>query len=124
MIQESVNAVALPAAAAGKPPPLQIFVRAEEGRTRVILVGELDDSTAPDLRAQLAQVTTDAAGDLVLDIGLLTFVDSTGLAIFVAQHKKLRAQGSRLTISSPSPMARRLLEITGLTQILSIEPLA
>ena len=122
MTQESVTAVPSEAAAEEKPPPLRVVVRPEEGRTTVIVAGELDDSTAPELRERLAQVTTDLVGDLVLDIGLLTFVDSTGLALFVAQHKKLLSQGFGLTISSPSPMARRLLEITGLTQLLSIEP--
>jgi anti-anti-sigma factor len=124
MTQESVTAVPLGVAAGGEPLPLQVVVRLGEGCTTVIVAGELDDSTAPDLRERLAQVTADLVGDLVLDIGLLTFVDSTGLALFVAQHKKLRSQGSRLIISSPSPMARRLMEITGLTRILSIEPLA
>jgi anti-anti-sigma factor len=124
MTQESVTAVPLGVAAGGEPLPLQVVVRPGEGCTTVIVAGELDDSTAPDLRERLAQVTADLVGDLVLDIGLLTFVDSTGLALFVAQHKKLRSQGSRLIISSPSPMARRLMEITGLTRILSIEPLA
>src|ERR1700685_66959 len=103
-------------------PSLEIVVRRGIGRTEVVMAGELDDSTAPILRDRLVQVTANLVGDLVLDIGLLTFVDSTGLALFVAQHKKLQSTGSHLIIVSPGPMARRLFEITGLTQVLSIEP--
>ena len=40
-----------------------------------------------------------------------------------AQHKKLASMGSHLILVSPTPMARRLLEITGLTQVLTIEPI-
>ena len=110
------------AAVAAPTPSLQIVVRRVGGRTRVVMAGELDDSTAPILRERLVQVTADLVGDLVLDIGMLSFVDSTGLALFVALHKKLQSIGTALTIASPSPMARRLFEITGLSQILAIEP--
>jgi anti-sigma B factor antagonist len=103
-------------------PSLEIVVRPGVGRTQVVLVGELDDSTAPILREHLVQATAGLVGDMALDIGPLTFVDSTGLALFVAQHKKLESMGSHLIIVSPGPMARRLLEITGLTQVLTIEP--
>jgi anti-sigma B factor antagonist len=103
-------------------PPLEIVVRRGIGRTQVVVAGELDGSTAPILRERLVQVTANLDGDLVLDIGLLTFVDSTGLALFVAQHKRLQSTGSHLIIVSPRPMARRLFEITGLTQVLTIDP--
>jgi anti-anti-sigma factor len=102
-------------------PSLEIVVHRGVGRTEVVMAGELDDSTAPILRDRLVQVTANLVGDLVLDIGLLTFVDSTGLALFVAQHKKLESTGSHLIIVSPRPMARRLFEITGLTEVLTIE---
>jgi anti-anti-sigma factor len=102
-------------------PSLEIVVRRAAGRTQVVVAGELDDSTAPILRERLVQVTANLVGDLVLDIGLLTFVDSTGLALFVAQHKKLQSMGSQLIIVSPGPMARRLFEITGLTQVFTVE---
>ena len=102
-------------------PSLEIVVRRGVERTQVVVAGELDDSTAPILRGHLVQVTANLVGDLVLDIGLLTFVDSTGLALFVAQHKKLQSTGSHLIIVSPGPMARRLFEITGLTQVLTVE---
>jgi anti-sigma B factor antagonist len=100
--------------------PLQVFVSHEEDRTRLILTGQLDLATAPLLAAELLNLAQHE-GDVVLDIGLLTFVDSTGLSLFVSQHKKLAARGHSLVISSPTPSARRLLEITGLTDVLSIE---
>jgi anti-sigma B factor antagonist len=103
-------------------PSLEIVVRRAAGRTQVVVSGELDDSKAPILRDRLVQVTANLVGDLELDIGLLTFMDSTGLALFVAQHKRLESMGSHLIIASPGFMARRLFQITGLTQVLTIEP--
>ena len=64
----------------------------------------------------------DLTGDLVLDIAGLSFVDSTGLGLFVTLHKTLESVGKRLIVFSPTPMARRILEISSLDVLLHIEP--
>ena len=45
--------------------------------------------------------------DVVIDIALLTFCDSTGLGVFVAEHKRLQANGHKLTIYAPTPSLQR-----------------
>jgi anti-anti-sigma factor len=102
--------------------PLQITVSQTVDRTLVVLAGELDNATAPYLRQRLAEVVGEYAGDIVLDIGLLTFVDSTGLALFLTLQKNLRSRGYNLTIFSPTPTTRRLMQVTGLTEFLCIQP--
>jgi anti-sigma B factor antagonist len=122
--------VSVPSALAGEEiildssgnPPFHISISQMEDRCLMVLSGELDVSTAPSFREYLAKVTAELKTDLVLDIGLLTFIDSTGLSLLVSEHKRLSARGSALTIFSPTPMARRLFEISGLTSLLSIVP--
>ena len=58
----------------------------------------------------------------MLDIKKLSFIDSTGLSVFVSQQKKLSANGRKLVIYAPTAMARRLFQITGLGEVLTIEP--
>jgi anti-sigma B factor antagonist len=101
--------------------PLQLFVSGE-ATTRLIVAGELDGATAVFLSEQLRQLVADLAGDLTMDIGLITFIDSTGLSLLISLHKQVRASGRTLTVADPTPMARRLFEITGLDQVLKIEP--
>jgi anti-anti-sigma factor len=84
--------------------------------------GELDGSSAPFLKEKLDGVTSELVGGLVLDIALLSFIDSSGLALFVVLQKQLEAMGANLVTLSPTPMARRLFQITALTQVLTIEP--
>lgn len=103
-------------------PPFHISVSHMEDRCLMVLSGELDVSTAPSFREYLVNSSADLKTDLVLDIGLLTFIDSTGLSLLVSEHKRLSARGSSLTIFSPTPMARRLFEISGLADLLSIVP--
>jgi anti-anti-sigma factor len=101
---------------------LQVFVSRVESTTRIVLTGELDGAAAVSLTEQLCQVTADLVGDLVIDVGLLTFIDSTGLSLLVSLNKKVRASGHTLTLVDPTPMARRLFQITALDQVLTVEP--
>jgi anti-anti-sigma factor len=117
-IDETHPRTAMPAVPTSVVVPLQITISQMEDRTLVVLAGELDDLTAPFLRDKLANLS----GDVVIDVGLLRFLDSTGMALFVAMHKKLKSQDHNLVIFSPTPSARRLFEITGLTEFLHIQP--
>jgi anti-sigma B factor antagonist len=103
--------------------PLQILVSHLKEHAYVVLTGELDGATAPFLVRTLVEVNETLEGDLVLDIKKLSFIDSTGLSVFVSQHKNLSAKGRKLVIYAPTAMARRLFQITGLEEVLAIEPL-
>jgi anti-anti-sigma factor len=102
---------------------IQAFVSRNESTTRVVLAGELDGASSASLSGQLRQIIPELVGDLVIDIGLLTFIDSTGLSLLVSLHKEVWAFGHALTVADPTPMARRLFQITGLDQVLHVDPL-
>jgi anti-sigma B factor antagonist len=102
--------------------PFRLAVKVTSGRCTMVLSGELDVATAPLLRDRLAEVTDELETELVLDIGGLTFIDSTGLSLIVSAHKALKARGAALVVSSPTRMALRLFEISGLDAVLSIRP--
>jgi anti-anti-sigma factor len=80
------------------------------------LCGELDAAGVPELRDRL----TGVAGDVTLDCSGLTFLDSSGLALFVAAHRACRARGAELVIVNPSRCVIRLLELTGLCTLLAV----
>jgi anti-sigma B factor antagonist len=101
---------------------LSMAVTQSHDGTCVTLIGELDDASVPLLRDRLAELTGELVGDLVLDIAGLSFVDSTGLGLFVTVHKNLEERGRRLILLGPTPMARRILEITRLDSVLHVEP--
>ncbi|MDQ4069670.1 MAG: STAS domain-containing protein [Actinomycetota bacterium] len=84
------------------------------------LLGELDMSTAPQLRDELARLASGGASVVTLDLSDLAFIDSTGLSVLITALKRLRQQGGDLTLRSPTPGTRKVLEITGLTQVFSI----
>ena len=69
-------------------------------------------STPPGYR-MLSDRLTGVEGDVTLDCSGLTFLDSSGLALFVATQRACRARGAKLVIVNPSRCVIRLLELTG-----------
>jgi anti-anti-sigma factor len=82
----------------------------DEGRV-FALRGELDASTCLGLSERLVG----PPGSLVVvDLGQLTFMDSSGLgALHIARRMAIK-DGGNLVVSRPSPIVQRVLEITGL----------
>jgi anti-sigma B factor antagonist len=88
---------------------------------RVRVQGEVDVYTAPQLRERLYGLVVDGADSVVLDLADMTFIDSTGLGVIVGTLKRLRESGGELTLRSPSRSTRKVLDITGLTRIVTVE---
>lgn len=113
------------AAEAGRPAvnpgELQVLVSGDEPEYQFQLLGELDMSTAPQLREELLRVVADGAKMVTVDLSELAFIDSTGLSVLITGLKRLRQQGGEMALRSPTPGTRRVLEITGLTEVFSID---
>jgi anti-sigma B factor antagonist len=89
------------------------------GETAVLAItGEVDMASAPGLRDQLQQLD---ARNVVIDLSGVTFIDSTGLGVLVAALKRSREAGGHLVLRSPTRATRRVLDITGLSQLVAVE---
>ena len=100
---------------------LRVGAEGAEGTDVVVhLIGELDLSTAGRLRSALHCLYESGTTSLVLDLGQLGFVDSTGLSEFVAALKHCRERGGDVVLRSPTPAATRVLNISGLDQVFTI----
>ena len=98
--------------------PFSAELLSGEGPSVVKLLGELDLSTAPQLEACLEGLGADGAS-VQLDLSGLTFCDSSGISAMVTAAKRVRKRGGHLSIASPQPAVRSVLEITGLLDYLS-----
>jgi anti-sigma B factor antagonist len=99
---------------------LRLGVRTEESELLIDLAGELDLSTAPQLWAAIDEAIAAGHDRLVLDLAELTFVDSTGLGVFVRAAKELRAVGGEVSLRSPGERVTKLLQITKLEDVFEI----
>ena len=90
----------------------------QSGPGRVVVAGEIDLRTSPELREALADASTVEGSELVIDLTGVTFIDSSGIS------ELLRASnaGHRLTLRHPAASVRRLFELAGLDQVADVEP--
>ena len=100
---------------------LDVAATALDGHVFLHLAGELDCATAPRLRTAIDDLCDRPAATLVLDLAKLTFIDSSGLHEIVAALERQREAGGQLVLRGPSPSTRRILDIVGLSQIVTIE---
>ncbi|HEY4622702.1 STAS domain-containing protein [Solibacillus sp. FSL R7-0668] len=94
----------------------------EDGNVlRGYIEGEIDTFTAPVLREELETVRIVEGRKIELDLSKVNYMDSTGLGIFVAFYKKVIRENASLKLVNLSSRLVRLFEITGLSELMSIE---
>jgi anti-anti-sigma factor len=87
---------------------------ARDGDTHVIaLLGELDIAGASTLEDELLRVEASDAAQIVVDLGSLEFIDSTGIRLIVMAADRSSADG-RLTLLRGPKQVHRVFEITDL----------
>ncbi|HET9773141.1 MAG TPA: STAS domain-containing protein [Acidimicrobiia bacterium] len=92
----------------------------EAGEVVVFVRGELDMASAPALWEVLAGEIP-GTKRLVVDLKDTTFIDSSGLSIFVRALRRLRYDGGDLVLRSLRPSVHEVFRITGLDQVLTVE---
>ncbi len=99
-----------------------ILQRELDKRTSVISIeGELDLSTAPRLKWILVDSLQAGHSQLVVDLSLATFMDSTALGVLVGVKRSL-AVGARLAIVCTRPAVLKIFEFSGLDGVFAIFP--
>ena len=97
---------------------LVIDTAVDQAGARVVIVsGELDISNAASLEATVAAVTAERPRRLIFDLSGLRFMDSAGIAVLIGATAKVDA----VQLRDPSPIVRRVVELTGLSSVLHIE---
>jgi anti-anti-sigma factor len=90
----------------------------DDGTAVVTVAGELDISNAKALEEALNELTARQPERIVFGLGELHYIDSAGIAVLLAAAGKVRG----VALREPSAAVRRVVELTGLTEILPTEP--
>ncbi len=94
----------------------RLSVDPAEGGLR--LAGEIDAHTAPTLADALRGLIGQTS-EIELDMAEVTFIDSSGLRVIVESLNQARATDGSLVIRRPSRAVARLLELSGLDDLLA-----
>jgi len=99
---------------------LDISVHTRTSHVLVCLRGECDITTAPKVRAALADQAHLNAALIVADLAELAFLDAAGIHALVDARIELAANQKRLVLSSPQKFVTRVLQLTGTDQLISV----
>lgn len=101
---------------------LQIDLEVKYGVLCIRLAGELDHHTADELREKVnAVMEEEMVHHILLNLGSLTFMDSSGLGVILGRYKKIAGLGGEMVVCSISPAVRRLFELSGMFKIIRFE---
>jgi anti-anti-sigma factor len=103
-------------------PEDQRFLSAEstdpDGTPVLMLRGELDMLSATALRETVENLLSANCERVVFDLNDLQFMDSSGIAVLVFAANSIGA----IELRNASPIIRRIIEVTGLTSFLRLDP--
>ncbi|MBU1274833.1 MAG: STAS domain-containing protein [Proteobacteria bacterium] len=102
-------------------------MRVEErlvGNVLVVTIQDirLDAIVAAPLHQRLHQHTQNGCNKLVLDLGSVEFMDSSGLTVIMSTLKSLNEQGGRLVLSGMGANLGSLFQLTRLDKVFQVYP--
>jgi anti-anti-sigma factor len=95
------------------PGGLQIEDIAQAGRHTLLLRGELDISTSPDLEAAMVELCTGDARAVLLDLSELDLLDSTGFRAILIAKELCQAHGCGFEMTRGNDSVQRLFDLRG-----------
>jgi anti-anti-sigma factor len=107
------------------PPRLSIEHSIADGIHVVTLRGEIDHTVKDVLSAALLprdDAESDGAPRIVADLGGVTFMDSSGINVFLNAHKSVGAAHGWLRLAAVREPVLRIVRLVGLDTVIACHP--
>jgi anti-anti-sigma factor len=104
------------------PGPFSLHVERRGSKANVVVRGELDVATTPELCAAIEAALADGALEVLIDCRAMTFIDSSGVGALLVLRKQLAARDGVLILFGPSEPVAQTLQTTGLDQEFHVVP--
>jgi anti-sigma B factor antagonist len=93
----------------------------KEGNVMVVsIAGELDASSAPELRARFEELIGQGENQFVIDLRALDFFDKSGISALVNLFKRVRIGEGGVNLCNIKPEIMKLFELTRLNRVFDI----
>ena len=99
---------------------LDIQTHVHESRCEVVLKGEIDVHTAPNLRAELLRAIESGCTNIVVDLEAVSFIDSSGLGVLVGALRRVREHDGAVRIVCTRENILKIFRITGLDKVFPV----
>jgi len=88
----------------------------------LVLSGELDYHSSPELREKLSELTAKQAPKILVNLSGIDYMDSSGIATFVEAFQKTKRYQGRLILAELTATVRGVFEIAKLDSIFELSP--
>jgi anti-anti-sigma factor len=96
-------------------------IKPDHDRVVVRPAGDLDMATATNLQETIVELLGSGFPCVVVDLGDVTFLDSSGIRALIVSHNRAKELGARMPVILGGRCTRRPLEITGVLDYLDVD---
>ncbi|MFI7382192.1 STAS domain-containing protein [Streptomyces sp. NPDC049813] len=101
---------------------LSVTTRILPAGAAIEVSGDLDHHTAPRIRGVLPTLPLGHGQQLLVDLGALTFCDSSGITALIAARNHAMAAGATLALVAVPDRVRRIFTMVGLDRVFPTYP--
>lgn len=99
---------------------LEIKVDSDAEKCVVTLEGEIDVYTAPRLKDSLVDVIEGGCSFVIIDMGNVAFIDSSGLGVLVGALRRAKEHSGAVRLVCTRDNILKIFRITGLDKVFPI----
>lgn len=97
---------------------MQINIENTGDKLIVHMNGEIDHHSTLEIRNKIDSAAREAmAGELIMDFGGVSFMDSSGIGLVMGRYKTMQEIGGRVVVSNPSPHIKKVMKLSGLDKL-------
>ncbi|MBR5576120.1 MAG: STAS domain-containing protein [Bacteroidaceae bacterium] len=100
---------------------MELKLLEQDGVMILLVEGRVDTITATELEKKMSQLWSINSVQLVLDCAGMEYLCSSGLRVILTAHKQVTANEGRFVLRNITPEVRSVLDMTGISRIISIE---
>lgn len=100
---------------------MEIKTRTYKNTLYLSLSGELDEHSSNYTRETIDNIIDNEKSfynQVIVDLGDLDFMDSTGIGVMIGRYKKLKTKEIPLYLTNPNTHIDKIFEMTGLYKIM------
>ncbi len=95
----------------------------ESGKATLVKVsGEVDMSNSPKVREILMDLAKKKVSGIVVDLGEVSYMDSSGIATLVEGLQETSSYGGKFHLASLSPKVQQVFDLARLSDVFKIFP--
>lgn len=100
---------------------MKLYAHEINGTLRLIFSGELDHHSARGVMRNIEELVDEhCPRTCIVDLGQLTFMDSSGIAVVLKVNKLMQDTGGRAWVENPEGQPLRVLDASGIDRVVRI----